>query len=427
MPSTGPDTVRLRRTTWAALLIGLLAPALVSCTGDPEPTLPAAPGASPLAVAPLAEDLLAQRAKAVRLGDREAFEATLDVTDDAFAASEVAYFDNLAQLPIAAFSYALDPASVVRRGAGFDAVVEVAVRLKGYDDRPVVRPRRFHFVRDETGTGLLVASRRDRAWEQRNGIAVQPWESGPVTVVERDGVLAIFDRRSRHRADEVMSVVARSRDQVAAIVPYAWSGNVVVYALSDTDALESLDVPGEDPAVLDAVAFAIPAETPLGEESADGPIASTRFLLHPRMLRTERLPLARLVRHELTHVALGQRDDNAPTWLGEGIAEWVSVQPLVKTDRLISQAAIDAARAEPEALPADLDFHGSDQTANYGLSWWACEAIVELRGERMLWRLLDELAPLAPGDQDDQLQQVLQMGNGQVAREAARRILATYA
>ena len=114
------------------------------------------------------------------------------------------------------------------------------------------------------------------------------------------------------------------------------------------------------------------------------------------MLDSDPRQLARLIRHELTHVALGSLDDDVPTWLGEGIAEWVSVQPLPEDQRLISQAAIDAATAGLDELPADLDYNDEDQAAHYGISWWACEAIVDMYGEPMLWRLLDDLAATSP-------------------------------
>jgi hypothetical protein len=144
------------------------------------------------------------------------------------------------------------------------------------------------------------------------------------------------------------------------------------------------------------------------------------------MLSGDPAGLARLVRHELTHIALGERDDLVPVWLGEGLAEWVSVQPIPPRRRLIGAAAIEAARSGPSELPEDATFNGPDQGAHYGLSWWACQAIVDMYGEQMLWRLLDDLAATDEANQADELQQVLQMGTGQLAREAARRILATY-
>jgi hypothetical protein len=99
---------------------------------------------------------------------------------------------------------------------------------------------------------------------------------------------------------------------------------------------------------------------------------------------------------------------------------------MAPADRLVPRAALEAAAAGPDALPPDDGFHGPDQAAHYGLSWWACQAIVDLRGERTLWRLLDRLAVTSAADRDDELHDVLGLTTEQLAREASHRILATY-
>lgn len=415
-----------RARPYAALLATLallLAPTLTGCSGDPAQDTP--PGETPTAeVIPLMEQVLRQRARALRKQDEQAFMATVDDAEQKFVDRERVYFANLSQLPIAKLAYQVDASTLVRTAGGFDAVVQVHLQLDGYDALPVVRPARFHFTQQDDGAGLLIASDRDRSWEQRNEVDVQPWDSRAISVVNSGGVLGIFDRKSISEAGAVIRAVQEGIGQVDQFVPYEWNGHVVVYALSDTDLLEGLDdLPAQDPDALDAVSFPVPAELD-GEE--DAPLAGTRFLLHPRMLDSDSQQLARLIRHELTHVALGSLDDDVPTWLGEGIAEWVSVQPLPEDLRLISQAAIDAAKAGLDELPPDLDYNDEDQAAHYGISWWACEAIVDMYGEPMLWHLLDDLAAVDPGNQDDELQQTLQMGSAQLAREAAKRIVATY-
>ena len=81
-----------------------------------------------------------------------------------------------------------------------------------------------------------------------------------------------------------------------------WSERVVVYALSDLRALAELDnLPGGDPDRLDGVAFPVRA----GPRTRT--LASTRFMLHPRMIYRNDQTRDRLIRHELTHVALGLR------------------------------------------------------------------------------------------------------------------------
>lgn len=421
MPTTTPDGRRRPTPALSAalsLLTGLL---LAGCTRDADPG-PSSTEAGPVEVVRSMDKVLRKRARAVLAQDWTSFAATLDDRRARFVEGEQVFFDNLTQLPLSEFSYRVEEGTVVRGDGGYHAVVQVRLQLDGYDTVPVVRPKRFHFTQAR-GQGLRVASHRDRAWEQRNDVDVQPWDSGPITVGSGQGVLAIFDERTAPRSAEMIAAVEQGIGQVGGLVPYGWSGRVVVYALSDTVMLEGLDdLPAADPGSLDAVAFPVPARP----DDPDADIASTRFLLHPRMLSTPPGQLARLIRHELTHVALGERDDEVPTWLGEGIAEWVSVQSLPIPDRLISQEAIDLARRGISRLPADEEFHGEDQAANYGISWWACEAIVDIHGEQVLWQLVDELAASSPADQPDRQQQLLQMGAAQLAREAERRLLATY-
>ena len=193
-------------------------------------------------------------------------------------------------------------------------------------------------------------------------------------------------------------------------MPYEWEGRVVVYALSDPTFLAGLEhVPGDDPLNLDAVAFPVPA-APDGDETAD-----TRFLLNPRMVGATGAARARLIRHELTHVAVGKRANGVPTWLTEGIAEYVSVRPLAPEDRVLSRTALAAAEDGLTDLPADDEFNGSSSEANYGIAWWLCEYLAETYDEEMLWFLLESMR--GDADPDDVLQTVLQLSSGGVGAQ----------
>jgi hypothetical protein len=157
-------------------------------------------------------------------------------------------------------------------------------------------------------------------------------------------------------------------------------------------------------------------------------LASTRFVLHPRLLSHGGEGRARLIRHELTHVALGRRDDHVPVWLSEGLAEYVSVRPLPPERRGISQSAVDAARAGFTDLPGDDDFNDADSRAHYGESWWACEYVARTDGEPTLWSLLDELddPDLDPAARNDALRGWIGLGTRQLARRAGRLLLLTF-
>jgi hypothetical protein len=235
------------------------------------------------------------------------------------------------------------------------------------------------------------------------------------------GVLGVFDEGSAPVADSVMRSAKAALADVATAVPYDWSRTVVVYALVSPALLSGLsDVPGGDPLALDAVSFPV--------RSGDGRLAATRIALHPRTLLTgpeEKRSRDRLLRHEMVHVAVGEHDDRAPLWLSEGIAEYFSVRSLAPEDRTLSRAAVRAARAGLRALPADDAFTGPTHEASYGISWWACEALVASYGELALWQLLDAYAA-APADAGTVLADTLGIDEPALASKAGRLMLAHY-
>jgi hypothetical protein len=126
------------------------------------------------------------------------------------------------------------------------------------------------------------------------------------------------------------------------------------------------------------------------------------------------------VRHELTHAAIGAHDDHAPVWLGEGLAEYVSVQAEPVADRVVPDEALAAARTGLSELPDDRTFNDADATAHYGLAWWACEYVAATSGQAALWTLLDQL------DTGARLESVLGISPRMLARRASRLLLATF-
>lgn len=438
MPTTPSDVRRPRRTAGIALL-GLVLPlALAACSGE-APTAPTPgvvaqqPGeaegrvrgadAAPRSVARGIERALARRADAVRRGDRTAFVAGVDPGSPELRAAQDSYFSNLAKLPVGEFGYRLDRGSLVRDGDAYWGVVDVTLELAGFDEQPVVTRDRYRFTPDPDATGragYLLASTTDPDWERVHEVDPQPWEAGPLTVRVRNGALGLFDAGSVASADRVMREVAGGISAVAAELPYDWDRRVVVYALSDPTFLAGLDgVPGGDALALDAVTFPVPAAPGSAE------VADTRFVLNPRMLAEPELERGRLIRHELTHVALGDRQDGVPTWFSEGLAEYVSVRPLAPERRAVAGAALAAAEAGPTSLPEDGTFNGPEAQAHYGLAWWAVEYLADTYDESVLWLLLDAMTGAAEPDQV--LDAVLQLDAETLARRSARLLVATYA
>ncbi|WP_248581439.1 hypothetical protein [Nocardioides sp. InS609-2] len=406
------DKPRSRRPG-LGLLVGVLLAALTGCGlvdgGDQTPATPGSPQ-----VADALTATLKARARAVRTGDRQAFLATVDHDDPKLVRRQRTYFANLAQLPISRLRYRLDPATLIRAGDRWSALVEVRLQLSGFDQWPVVSREEVGFAPGPDGSSYVLAKERGDDSSGR-----QPWDSRAIVVRERPGVLGIFDHQSADQADAVLASVAAGVDLVGARVPYDWDRHVVVYALSGTSALSAIaGLPGGDPERLDGVSV------PVGQRGDEA--ASTRLVLHPRMLSAPPAQRDRLIRHELTHIALADRDNHAPTWLSEGIAEYVSVQPIAEADRTLARPALIAASSRSLKLPDARTFNGPDSEANYGVAWWACEALVDLYGEPMLWQLLDKMGAADGDDWDAVLEDTLQMSADDLAAEAGRRMLAAY-
>lgn len=415
-----PEGSSLTQVLSLVLVAGLLAGCSILSSGDdgesPTESAPSTAQAPPDVVKALRHSLV-RRAAAVRNGDREAFTSELLKSGTGFANAQEVYFANLLQLPLGEFRYTLDDGSLMRDGDDYWVVVELHLQLEGYDDVAVIAPDRFRFSPSPRNPDrLLLSSVTNAAWETRNDVRPQPWDLGPIDVRSGNGVLGVFDDASVGSADSLVVSVEDAIAAVSGAIPYEWSRSVVVYALSDTTFLSSIeDLPDGD---LDGVAFPV-LVAPGATETA-----SIRFALHPRMLSRPGPERDRLIRHELTHVDIGERDDHAPIWLSEGIAEYVSVQPIAPEDRFISAPAVTAARAGVVDLPTDSTFNDADSAAHYGLAWWACEYVARNYGEATLWSLLDTFN--AGTDPREPLKSLLGINSRQLARRGAKLLLATF-
>lgn len=388
----------------AALATTVVGAALAGCSGPGDEPAPPAAAVAPRDVVHALDRALDARARVVRRADAAAF-ARLVGGGAGFRDRQATWFGNLGQLPVARLSYRVDPGSVVRDGRTYRVTVEESLQLAGYDAAPVTSQGRYRFVPVPRHPGRLKLVAVTQA-------EPQPWDTGPVEVREGSGVLGVFDPGSVDQAPALIASVEDGIAAVSAAVPYDWSRTVVVYALSDPAFLDGLeDVPGDDPGDLDAVAF------PAGE--------GTRFVLNPRMVDRPGRERDRLVRHELTHVAVGTRDDDVPVWLSEGLAEYVSVRPLAPEDRRIPEAAVAAAEAGVPDLPDDATFNDDHSDAHYGIAWWAVEYVAEAYGADAPWQLLDAMG-VAGADPDAVLRERFATSTRDLADQADRLILSLY-
>ncbi len=372
--------------------------------------------------------LLDGRERAVRAGRIAGFLEQVDRSRPGFVRWQRTYYANLRELPLQVFRYDVHPGSVeVHDDGTVSAVVGVSLRLRGYDAYPVVSSNRFTFSANGDDE-LTLVSDRDRDYEREHDVQLQPWDQLDVEVVEEAGdharVLGVFDTESIDAAYQIMPTVLDAMADVDDSMPLRWKPKAVVYALSDVRVMANLNgLPGGDPDNLDGVAFAVQAVPGMRR------IASTRMLLHPRMVFRTDAVRERLIRHELTHVALGTRDDHVPKWLSEGLAEFVSVQPVPLAERLISRDAIRMARRGIDALPRDDEFNLGHSGANYGVAWFACEYIAESFGIESLWRLFDAMRARGGTSEDEQDALLLKefgLTSAELAALAGAGILSTF-
>jgi hypothetical protein len=419
-----------RRGAFAVLLLvlALLGTVLSACSsGDGASLLGDGHGAVTVTEE---QQLLDQRARAIRAGDLEAFLATLDRTDDRLVARQRRYFANLRQLPLQELAYTVLksdwPTGLRAPGWGADVSVpqvRVATQLRGFDTVPVQRVTGFAFAR--RAGHVVIISELTGAGKQFPGSNPSPWDLVRIHVRSDLDTLQLYDDTTWGRAATVAGALRSGVTDVRDAVPYPWDGRAVVYVFGRRAVLNSFDgVPGGNITHLGAMTF------PMYAVPGQPAVAGIRFTLLPSSLRAGPVFLGRIIRHELTHVALADRDDGVPVWFAEGIAEYVGARDIPQAQRRIATVALVRARRGVDQLPASRGFNGDDQAWHYALSWMACDYIAATRGESTLWRLMEALHAAGDGTSDDQqdavLQTVLGLDGAELARHAATRILRIY-
>ncbi len=426
----------------ALLLAGLLTGLLSACLGreddvgagdlrgalgDGSQAGPA-PGPTEAGLVRRAQRLLDARARAVRTGDEAAFVRQLG-PGPVFRARQLRWFRSVVQLPWQRFDYeVLDTTWDVPLARRWGEVVRVPTvvqrtRLRGFDARVVERDIGLAVSFD--GPRPRVVGDRGPDGDPMLRGTPAPWDLTAVQVRRSPGVLGVFDARSVSDAPAVMAAVSDGIDALGPLLPFAWPGRVVVYHVSDPAVLASFtDVPGGSIDLLGALTF------PTYSLPEVSPVASVRMLVLPTSVAAGEPFLGRIVRHELAHVALGERDDGAPTWFAEGLAEYLGAAPLARGEQQIPTVAVERATTPPEGMPGSESFNGPEQDWHYALSWMALDQVVQTRGGATLWRLLDgfEADPVGRGDrgQDRVLRRVLGYDSAELARRGAERIRSVY-
>jgi hypothetical protein len=374
--------------------------------------------------------ILNQRVRAVRERDLDLFLRRVDHGDEGLMARQRRYFRNLVQLPLATFGYrVLDKSwdGVTPAPSWGDDVriprILLSMQLDGYDAVPVERTVGFAFSFHK-GRATIVSDRTSAGKPLFEGTPA-PWDLIAVTVREEPGVLGIFDQTTRASAASVTGAVREGIAQIDRALPFSWGQHMVVYSVQSSRVLESFtDVPGGSLDHLGALTF------PTYSKNEPSQVASTRMLVMPGSVAAGQPFLGRITRHELSHAAIGVRDDGAPAWVSEGIAEYLGAREIPQRDRIIPTSALGRAQTEDHGMPATGTFNNTDQEWHYALSWMACDYIADTFGETRLWELVDAMHNGGDGTEDAQqdrvLEQVLGFDAVELARRAAARIRNLY-
>ncbi|WP_141577175.1 hypothetical protein [Actinomadura sp. WMMA1423] len=318
--------------------------------------------------------VLANRARAVRDGDRTAFLATVGDAPAAFQDAHTLMFDNLRKLPLegwrerVAGTEAMDGGSAVVR-------VEVRYRLRGFDRSDVARTR-YLTLAPRGGTWTIVGDGTARGLTDDADI----WDSGPLTVVRGRAGLVIGDGTGLARIAERLDAAV---PVVTSVVGKGWAQRVVALVPADASLASALAGPGQSLGQIAALATIAPGDG-RGED---------RVIISPGTFgRLNELGRNVVLTHELTHVATGgARDRRTPLWLIEGFADYVGYRRVKISTRSAAgelRREVSAGRA-PSALPAAAAFAGGSPrlSQSYQEAWLACRMVADRYGEAALVRL----------------------------------------
>ncbi|MFF3627576.1 hypothetical protein [Streptomyces sp. NPDC002164] len=323
--------------------------------------------------------LLDRRAAAVTAHDTDAYLASVDPRATGLRAAQRQELDNLADVPLASWTYRVT--ELTGPGAGrVTAHVRLSYRIKGYDRAPATADRVLDLRRDGAdGRWYLTA---DRPGADGGGLL---WQQGRVRAVRGTHSLVLGVGRTGRELRAISRAADRAVPVVSGAWPERWPGRVLVLVPHTVEDMAGLlGAPAADYRGMAAVTTARPG-------GPDGAPAD-RVIVNPQAYGALGAFGQRVVlTHEITHVATRARTTGAtPVWLSEGFADRVAYRA---EHRTAAQAAPELAAAVrrgelPAALPADEDFGFAGDEARLAKAYegglLACELIADAWGERRL-------------------------------------------
>ncbi len=370
--------------------------------------------------------MLKRRAQAVLRHDKAAFLADLDPGDADLRQRQARFFDNLTALPLQTFTleapgatWPSDFAAARFRRTAYIPYVEQSLQLRGFDPVPVTSNYALTFA--NVDGAVRIVSDDDLADRESDRARNAPWDTTRIVVRRSKDALGIFDEASQASAGRIMSWTEESLATVRRDVPEEWPGDVVVYALSSERLLRRMGT-----RFLDRAAIAFPVF-----DDSDNPTrrVATRVLINPKYLPRNEIEGTYLLTHEITHVALARTSGATPTWVQEGMADYVATRGADPSRWLPTDATAARARKGADAMPASTFFGDDDPGFDYDLSLAACAYLARRHGEDRLWAFLDRLTAAGRSDGDSEghvdrvLRSMFHLDASRLAGHAARLIV----
>jgi hypothetical protein len=333
--------------------------------------------------------VLSVRARAVVNGNLGAFMATVDQGRPEFLQSQRVMFANLQALPVDSMSYdvgnaGLTNAGGIKGGPLLTPEIVEHVFFKGTDRRPVGNEIDETFVR-RGGTWLLAADTTDPS--ASNGDTARPW-AGPAIAVATDGpLIAIMDKDAPGGADALLQTVKSDISFDAGILDVPVDDHIVVDATTGGSVMKF-----DNKESAGAVTFGVDA---IRNFELSG-LAGYRIKVNPSIIQyLDQDPT--LLRHELTHYLMYKYTGVNPKWLSEGLAEYVSHQPLGLSSEFMTTESYDRLMRRPHELTVS-GLYGQDPSTDYPLAMACVTYLVDHGGMSKLKQLMQTYAdyPYAP-------------------------------
>lgn len=270
--------------------------------------------------------LLERRAQAVVSGNEAAFVATMEAAPENFRRDRLEWFRRLRTLPLGDYRLEftqeeygeLTRASDRQRHNGEVHVIQVKERIgfAGYDANPAAEDLFLTVVKGRSGWSVV-------SDDDVESIALQSvrniWDFGPVSRLERDGVMVIHHPSERDAAPRILDATLASRTTVSRVWPLPWRQNrIVVMIPSTVDELARILQTTFDLSTF--VAFAASSI----DRTEGWRLTGTRILLHwPNFRRYASSFQRTILQHELLHHATAEATGPFLTAaLDEGVAQY---------------------------------------------------------------------------------------------------------